>query len=62
MLDHYHSKKLETGQEKHIHKINGWLEEDTDKALVFRTEPGCGMKSILAQWQKGLEATNATRK
>jgi hypothetical protein len=25
VLDHYQSKKVWPGQEKHIHKINGWL-------------------------------------
>lgn len=50
VLDHYQSKKVWPGQEKHIHKINGWLEEDCERPLVFKTEPGCGMKSILSQW------------
>lgn len=62
MLDHYQSKKVWAGQEKHIHKINGWLEEDTQRPLVFKTEPGCGMKSILSQWEKGVRLSNHTKK
>ena len=62
VLDHYQSKKVWPGQEKHIHKINGWLEEDNEKALVFRTEPGAGMKTILSQWEKGIRVSNNTKK
>lgn len=62
MLDHYQSKKVWPGQEKHTIKINGWLEDDSDKPLVFKTEPGCGMKTILGQWERGVRQSNHNRK
>lgn len=62
MLDHYQSKRTWPGQEKYIHKINGWLEEESERALVFKTEPGCGMKTILGQWEKGIRMANQSRK
>ncbi|CAM6001236.1 unnamed protein product [Sphagnum balticum] len=55
VLDHYASKRVLPGQEKHVYKINSWLEEENtpNRPLVFRTEPGCGMKTILSSWVRG---------
>lgn len=55
-IQHYQQKKFFSGQEKYIHKINSWIEDDShpNKPLVFKTEPGCGIKTILVNWQKNL--------
>lgn len=62
MLEHYQSKRVWGGQEKHIHKINGWLEEEGSQALVFRTTAGCGMKTILGEWERGVRQANRSKK
>lgn len=52
LLDHYQMKKTFPGQEKYVDKINSWLEDDCqdNRPLVFKTEAGCGIKTILASW------------
>ncbi len=60
---HYENKQFFSGQEKYIHKISTFIENDThpNKPLVFKTEPGCGIKTILVNWQKN-QTINAYRK
>jgi len=53
-LQYYEQKRFFSGQEKYIHKISSYIEDDSqpNKPLVFKTEPGCGIKTILVNWQK----------
>jgi hypothetical protein len=62
-IAHYHHKPFFSGQEKHIHKISSFIENDSvpNKPLVFKTEPGCGIKTMLVNWQKS-QASNSYRK
>lgn len=59
-IQHYQQKRFFPGQEKYIHKINSYIEEDseTNKPLIFRTEPGCGIKTILVNWEKNQHTSN----